>query len=591
MIMKNIWKIIVISKPLHGLVAIISTLILISSALQLATPILSKFIVDDIVARIQGEDGSVQRLIFLIILSFLLNFVGVAITSISNRLGDHFAGKLRKFLTEKFYSKVLTLPQSYFDSQLSGRIVHQLNRGIQTTYQFLNGLSNFILPTFLQSIFTIIVLAYYDLPIAIATFILFPIYLTLSYYSTVQWGKREVEKNKIEDTTRGRINEVINNIRLVKGFSSEKSEFSSVSSNLTKINDIYAQQSSTFHKFDFARNLSLIIILFLINVLVFYNTFMGRLTIGEMVLILQLFNQARVPLFAMSFILTQIQNAEAGSKEYFEIMSLKSTENFSDTKRAKKIDNPTIELKNVSFKYEESENVLDNVSFKINRGEKIALVGHSGAGKSTIINLILKLYEPTYGEIYIKDKKYSGLTHNQVRANIALVFQENELFSSTVRENVMYGKRNATEEEIIRALKMANAYEFVKKLPKGIDSEIGERGVKLSGGQKQRIQIARAILKNAPILILDEATSSLDAKSENEVQKALENLMKGKLVIIIAHRFSTIQNVDKVVVIDNGTIVNYGTPQELSKQKGIYSELLNYQIEGNKKLLEKFDIY
>lgn len=318
---------------------------------------------------------------------------------------------------------------------------------------------------------------------------------------------------------------------------------------------------------------------------------MGRLTIGEMVLILQLFNQARVPLFAMSFILTQIQNAEAGSKEYFEIMSLKSTENFSDTKRAKKIDNPTIELKNVSFKYEESENVLDNVSFKINRGEKIALVGHSGAGKSTIINLILKLYEPTYGEIYIKDKKYSGLTHNQVRANIALVFQENELFSSTVRENVMYGKRNATEEEIIRALKMANAYEFVKKLPKGIDSEIGERGVKLSGGQKQRIQIARAILKNAPILILDEATSSLDAKSENEVQKALENLMKGKLVIIIAHRFSTIQNVDKVVVIDNGTIVNYGTPQELSKQKGIYSELLNYQIEGNKKLLEKFDIY
>ncbi len=591
MIMKNIWKIIVISKPLHGLVAIISTLILISSALQLATPILSKFIVDDIVARIQGEDGSVQRLIFLIVLSFLLNFVGVAITSISNRLGDHFAGKLRKFLTEKFYSKVLTLPQSYFDSQLSGRIVHQLNRGIQTTYQFLNGLSNFILPTFLQSIFTIIVLAYYDLPIAIATFILFPIYLTLSYYSTVQWGKREVEKNKIEDTTRGRINEVINNIRLVKGFSSEKSEFSSVSSNLTKINDIYAQQSSTFHKFDFARNLSLIIILFLINVLVFYNTFMGRLTIGEMVLILQLFNQARVPLFAMSFILTQIQNAEAGSKEYFEIMSLKSTENFSDTKRAKKIDNPTIELKNVSFKYEESENVLDNVSFKINRGEKIALVGHSGAGKSTIINLILKLYEPTSGEIYIKDKKYSGLTHSQVRANIALVFQENELFSSTVRENVMYGKRNATEEEIIRALKMANAYEFVKKLPKGIDSEIGERGVKLSGGQKQRIQIARAILKNAPILVLDEATSSLDAKSENEVQKALENLMKGKLVIIIAHRFSTIQNVDKVVVIDNGTIVNYGTPQELSKQKGIYSELLNYQIEGNKKLLEKFDIY
>lgn len=589
--MKNIFKIIKIARSLYGLVAIISVLILISSALQLATPILSKFIVDDIMARVQGEDISLQKLIFLVVLAFLLNFIGIAITSVSNRLGDHFAGRLRKFLTEKFYAKVLTLPQSYFDSQVSGKIVNQLNRGIHTTYQFLNGVSNFILPTLLQSIFTIVVLAYYDIPIALITLFLFPIYLTLSYYSTARWGKEEVKKNKIEDITRGRINEVINNIRLVKGFSSEKAEFGSVASNLSKINKIYAHQSSTFHKFDFARNFSLIVILFLINILVFYNTFVGNLTIGEMVLILQLFNMARVPLFAMSFILTQVQNAEAGSKEYFEIMELKSTENFKEEEPIKKIANPSIEFRNVSFRYEESGSVLNDVSFRINSGEKVALVGHSGAGKSTIVNLILKFYEPTDGEIYMKEKPYSRLSHKFVRNNIALVFQENELFSSTIRENVIYGKRNATNKEIIEALKMANAYEFVSKLPKGIDSEIGERGVRLSGGQKQRIQIARAILKNAPILILDEATSSLDAKSESEVQIALENLMKGKLVIIIAHRFSTIQNVDKIVVIDNGIIVDYGNPQELSKKKGIYSELLNYQIEGNKKLLEKFDIF
>lgn len=589
--MKNIFKIIKIAKPLHGLVGIISVLILISSALELATPIISKFIVDDIVARVQGENGSVQRLIFLVVLAFVLNFIGIALTSISNRLGDHFAGKLRKFLTERFYAKVLTLPQSYFDSQISGKIVNQLNRGIDTTYQFLNGVSNFILPTFLQSLFTIVVLAYYDITIAFITFLLFPIYLSLSYYSTVRWGKEEIKKNKIEDITRGRINEVINNIRLVKGFSNEKSEFKTVASNLTKINKIYARQSTTFHKFDFSRNLSLIIILFLINILVFYNTFVGNLTIGEMVLILQLFNLARIPLFAMSYILTQIQRAEAGSKEYFEIMELKSTENFTENKTFRKIENANIELKNVSFKYEGSENVLEDVSFKIKSGEKIALVGHSGAGKSTIVNLILKLYTPTSGDIYINEKPYSKLSHNAIRNNIALVFQENELFSSTVKENVLYGKKNASDNEVIEALKKANAYEFVQKLPNGINSEIGERGVRLSGGQKQRIQIARAILKDSPILILDEATSSLDAKSESEVQVALNNLMKGKLVIIIAHRFSTIQNVNKIVVIDNGRVVNYGTPQELSKQKGIYSELLNYQIEGNKKLLEKFDIY
>lgn len=589
--MKNIIKIIRISKPLHGLVGILAFLIVISSSLELATPILSKFIVDEIVAKIQNQGGNLERLIFLIILAFVLSTISVSITSITNRLGDHFAGKLRQFLTERFYDKVLTLPQSYFDSQISGKIINQLNRGIFTIYNFLNNASNFVVPMVLQSIFTIIVLAYFNIAIAFFTFILFPIYLTLSYYSTKKWGEKEKLKNKIEDTSRGRINEVISNIRLVKGFTNEKSEFGNVSNWLTKINKIYAKQSSTFHKFDFARNFSLVLILLAVNIVVFNNAFQGLLTIGEMVLIIQLFNQARRPLFAMSFILTQIQMAEVGSKEYLEILELKSTENYNEETKKEIVKEPNIKFKNVSFKYEESDIILNKIDFDIKKNETVALVGHSGAGKTTIINLIMKLYLPTSGEIFIKDKPYKKLTHQYVRNNIALVFQENELFSSTIRENVAYGKSGSTEKEVIDALKLANAYDFVAKLPKGIDSEIGERGVKLSGGQKQRIQIARAILKNAPILILDEATSSLDAKSEKDVQVALDNLMKNKLVIIIAHRFSTIQNVDKIIVIENGRVSNYGTPKELSKQKGVYSELLNYQIEGNKKLLEAYEIY
>ncbi len=589
--MKNIWRIIKISKPLHGLVIIVGILILVSSALQLVAPILSKFIVDEITARITGHPGNVTRLITLVIIAFIANFSGMALNVISDRLGDHFAGELRQFLTEKFYDKVLSLPQSYFDSQVSGKIINQLNRGIFTIYQFLNGSTNFILPTFVQSLFTIVVLAYYNLPIAFFTFILFPIYLVISYQSTVKWGKAEVEKNKIEDVTRGRINEVINNIRLVKGFTNEIKEYNFVSQNLTKINKIYAKQSWTFHKFDFARNFSLILVLFAVNILVFYNTFIGKLTIGEMVLILQLFNQARIPLFAMSFILTQIQQAEQGSREYLEILHIPSAENFREKSKSVMINNPKITFKNVSFKYEESEQVLNKVSFSITSKEKVALVGHSGAGKSTIVNLIMKLYAPTEGVISLKETPYSKLSPRDVRNNISLVFQESELFSSTIKENVIYGKENATEKEVVSALKSANAYDFVMKLPHGMDSEIGERGVKLSGGQKQRIQIARAILKNAPILILDEATSSLDAKSEKEVQDALERLMKDRLVIIIAHRFSTIQNVNHIIVIDNGQVANYGTPKELSTKRGIYAELLHYQIEGNKKLLESFDIY
>ncbi|MBI4038006.1 ABC transporter ATP-binding protein [Candidatus Curtissbacteria bacterium] len=589
--MKNILNIIKIAKPLWSLVGIIAFLILTGSALELIAPILSKFIVDEIVAQIQNKDGNLQTLIRLIALVFTTSLLGIIISGISNRLGDHFSGKLRKFLTEKFYDKVLTLPQSYFDSEISGKILNQLNRAIDTIQQFINGSTNFILPTFLQSIFTIIVLAYYNLPIAAFTFILFPIYLTISYYSAKKWGERQVEKNQIEDYNRGRIQEVIGNIKLVKSSLSEKGEYNQVSSNLDKINKIYAKQSNVFHIFDFSRNLSLILILLAINIVAFYQTFQGVITLGTLVLILQLVAQARRPLFAMSFILTNIQNAEAGSKEYFEILSLPAKEHYKKDEKVKKLKNPELEFRKISFKYEKSGMVLNKVSFKIAPREMVALVGESGAGKTTIVNLICKFYEPASGEIYISGKPYSKLSHNFVRNNISLVFQESELFSSTIRENVAYGRGKFSERQITEALKKANAWEFVKSLSKGLDSEIGERGVRLSGGQKQRIQIARAILKDAPILILDEATSSLDAKSEKEVQVGLENLMKNKLVIIIAHRFSTIQNVSKILVVDEGKIVDSGNPQALAQKPGIYSDLLKFQIEGNKKLLEKFEIY
>lgn len=589
--MKNIFRIITISKPLHPLAITIAILIVVSATLQLFAALLSKFIVDQIVLQVEGKGGSIDTLILLVIAAFVISLVSLVATVISNRLGDHFAGKLQKFLTEKFYDKVLTLPQEYFDSEVSGKIINQLSRGIVSIKGFLNSATNFILPTFIQSVFTIAVLAYYNLPIAIFTFALFPIYLLLSYYSTVRWGKEEVKKNAIEDRMRGRMQEVIANMPLVKGFTNERNEYESVSKNLSESNAIYAKQSKTYHVFDFFRGLSLNIILFAINIIVFYNTFQGSLTIGEMVLILQLFNQARIPLFAMSFILTQIQMAESGSKEYFEVLGLSSSENYKKKIALEKIKNPTLTFQNVSFNYATSGDVLKDVSFSIKTGESVALVGHSGAGKSTIVNLLLKFYDPTNGELLLNNKSYKKLDYHHIRQNIALVFQENELFSSTIKENVAYGRPNATEKDIIAALQSANAWNFVQKLPKGIESEVGERGVRLSGGQKQRIQIARAILKNTPILILDEATSSLDAKSEKEVQEALEVLMKGKLTLIIAHRFSTIQNVDKIVVIDNGSIVDMGSPKELSNRTGIYKDLLHYQIEGNKKLLESFELH
>lgn len=588
--MRNILNVIKISRPLYPIVALLSFLILITAVSELIAPVLSKFIVDEIILKIQDKGGSLEKLIFLIGAAFSANLIGIFLTAISERLGDHFAGELRKFLTEKFYYKVLCLPQSYFDSEISGKIINQLNRAITSIQGFINAASNFILPMFLQSVFTIAILAYYNIPIAFFTFLLFPIYFTLSYYSAKKWGIEEVKKNKIEDVIRGRIQEVVSNIKLVKSFNTQKKEYNTVSDNLSRINRIYAKQSKTFHIFDFLRNLSLNIILLLINIIVFYQAFSSSISIGTMVLIIQLVAQARRPLFAMSFILTQVQTAESGSKEYFEVLALPEGEKIEPRSIIKKIKNPSIDFKNVSFGYNKFERVLKNVSFSIKNNETVALVGPSGTGKSTIVNLILKFYSPDKGEIFLKNKSYSNLSHRFLRDNISLVFQESELFSTTIRENVAYGG-NFNDKQILKALKHANAWDFVNKFPEKLDTLVGERGIRLSGGQKQRIQIARAILKDSPILILDEATSSLDSKSEKEVHNALENLIKGRLVVVIAHRFSTIQNADKVIVVDNGKIADYGEPKELAKRPGIYKDLLNYQIEGERKLLEKFEIY
>lgn len=588
--MPNILKIIKLSKPLHGVILSMSFLIVIGVFLDLLTPFVSKFIIDEIVLKIQGEVADTDKIILLIIFGFLLSLTKNALDAYSSRKGDHLAGELEKFLTNKFYYQILTLPQTYFDSELSGKIINQLGRGIKSIKNFFNTATNFIIPSILQSIFIIITLAYYSVPIALLTAGIFPIYLYLTSISAKRWGKEEEKKNKIEDITRGRIQEVITNIKVVKSFTNELPESNFVSEKIKKINTIYAKQSKNYHLIDFARNSGVTFLMIAIYSIIFYMTFEGRFSIGVMVLIIQLLDQARRPLYALSYILTQVQTAEAGSKEFIEILDLPQGEELKSKSSYQKVKNPQLTFENVSFHYKDSEDVLKSISAKLGPDEKVALVGHSGAGKSTLVNLILRFYEPQSGEIKLNGELYNELDQQFIRNNVALVFQENELFSTTIKENVAYGIK-ATDEEVTKALKQANVWDFVEKLPKKLNAEVGERGVKLSGGQKQRIQIARAILKNAPILILDEATSNLDSKSEEAVQDALEYLMKDKLVIIIAHRFSTIQNVDKIIVLHKGKIADMGTPGELARKDGVYSELLQYQIEGNKKLLKKYELY
>jgi ATP-binding cassette subfamily B protein len=601
--MGNILKIVKLSRFQHKWILVACVLITVQAVLQQVTPITLKFVVDELSREITQNTGNFQQVTFLFILILAVNICLIILNSLNQRLGDHIASRLGRYLTETYYRKIFTLPQVYFDSEISGKVVNQLNRGIASIRDFIGAATNFIMPAFLQAIFGIAVLSYFDLSIGFLALIIFPIYIAISTYSTYKWGQIQKEKNIHEDESRGRIAEVIGNIKLVKTYNTQLREWKFVSDKYQAINKLYDRQSTQYHILNFIREFGVEIAFIIILYVVFRKTFLGELSLGEMVLVIQIFNQLRWPLYGMSYILEQVQRAEADSKEFFAVLELESREDFQTKHLPRLIKEPAISLKNVSFAYGEAASsaynkadftdnasVLSDINLELKNHEKVAFVGHSGAGKTTLVNLILKLYEPTTGEIALSGKSYQKVSHAWVREHMALVFQDAELFSSTIRENVSYGAAHASDQQIIKALKQANAYDFVMKLEGGLNAQIGERGVKLSGGQKQRIQIARAILHDKPILILDEATSSLDSKSEKLVQDALEKLFKNRLVIVIAHRFSTIQDVDQIVVLDKGTIADQGSPRQLAQRKGVYSELLRFQVEGNKKLLSEYEL-
>ena len=305
----------------------------------------------------------------------------------------------------------------------------------------------------------------------------------------------------------------------------------------------------------------------------------GTLTSGEFVSFLAALIMLYTPLKSIGNNYIQVQSALLALDRIYDLLDYESYENgkHEGTTVIKEL-KKDIEFQHVYFSYDGVHDVLKDVSFKINVGQKVALVGNSGGGKTTVCSLITRLYEIKSGKILIDDIDIHEYTLESLRHQVAFVFQDNFLFAGTIRQNILFGKEDATEEEIQLALKSAYLDEFVQSLPNGLDTEIGERGVTLSGGQKQRLAIARAIIRNAPLVILDEATSALDNRSEKVVQKALDELMKGRTTLVIAHRLSTVRDADVIMVINDGQIVEKGSHDELLQQNGAYAMLYNSQF-------------
>lgn len=611
--MRSIARILSSAKALwpYYLGVVISAVIV--AVLALVTPFILKDATDTIVASVAGDtplETATTRVMWLAVALFAAQLLNTILHNVGGYIGDVMAARMRQILSTRYYAQLLGMPQRYFDNQVTGTIIARLDRSISSITQTLQAMANNFFPMIITLVAVLVISAWYYWPLAVLLAVIVPVYMWLTGLTSKRWQKIEGKKNEQIDLAGGRFAEVIGQVKVVKSFVSEVRELGTFGRRYRTTVELTKKQSSWWHFMDVARGGSMDVVFFAIYLMLFYRTLHGMFTLGDMVLLLQLVNMARQPLTMMSWVVDTTQRAIAGSKDYFEVMEkpLEDTVNPELVAATRAVDvpvlhedavrplvprgnRPMISLQGVSFEYTAGEQVLSDVSFEAQRGQKIALVGESGGGKSTIVNLILGLYQPTQGQLSIAGYDVSQLSAEQLRASVGVVFQESSLFSGTVRENIAYARPDATMEEIVEVAKKANAHDFIMSFPDGYNTVIGERGLRLSGGQKQRVAVARAMLKDAPVLVLDEATSALDTKAELAVQAGLEQLMEGRTTLIIAHRLSTIADVDTIITLRDGHVDEIGSPDELARSGGIYAELLAltaHSTEASKQRLKAF---
>lgn len=404
--------------------------------------------------------------------------------------------------------------------------------------------------------------------------------LQIKWFTKIRAPYRSIRKKLVAEI-HGEIADSITNSLMVKTFANEGKELQHLETQTKKFQDIFIKDISIFGVDGTVRNTIMTITQLLGVGICAYLVLHDQLSLAIAVFAIAYLQRIAMQIFGLGEIINGYDENLLQAAPMTEI--LMRADNVTDKPSANNliVDKPTIELDSVSYTYpDKNQEVLSSVTLNIAAGEKIGLVGQSGAGKTTITHLLLRFSDVTSGAIRISKTDIRDVTQNSLRKAIAYVPQEPMLFHRTLRENIAYGKLDATDDEIRSAAKQANAMEFIEKLPDGLNTLVGERGVKLSGGQRQRIAIARAILKDAPILILDEATSALDSESEKLIQDALAKLMKGRTSIVIAHRLSTIAKLDRIVVLDNGSIAEEGTHAELIEMNGIYAKLWAHQSGG-----------
>jgi subfamily B ATP-binding cassette protein MsbA len=558
--------------PRKGIVLVGLILIVISRLASLVLPLKSKELLDEIIPN-QDMDG-LMNMVLLVAGAILIQ----AVTSFAlTRLLSVEAQLLISKLRAKVQRKVLSLPISYFDNNKSGALVSRIMSDVE-------GVRNLV-GTGLVQLFGGTVTAIISLVLLInisgkmTLFVLTPVFLfaiiALKAFGYIRpiFRKRGV----INAEVKGRLTETLNGVRVIKGFNAEEQEnisfekgvdrlFQNVKKSLTAT-AIMTSSSA------FLLGLASVGIMGMGGAMIIE----GTLTTGDFLAFTLLLGFMIAPIVQMSNIGSQLTEAFAGLDRTEEIMNMESEAN--DEFRTIELDKivGNVEFKDVSFSYEKGKEVVHNISFKADKGSVTALVGSSGSGKSTLASLVASFVNPDSGVITIDGNDISKVSLNSFRSQLGVVLQDDFLFEGTIRDNILFPRPNASEIQVLDAVNAAYVNEFSDRFDDGLDTLIGERGVKLSGGQRQRIAIARAVLANPRILILDEATSNLDTESEALIQKSLAELMKGRTTFVIAHRLSTIRQANQILVIEQGKVAEQGTHTELIESKGRYFELFTYQ--------------
>ena len=536
---------------------------------SLLVPILTGRAIDHITGKGDVQFDRILRILIALAVSVIISSVSQWIMAKNSNI---LSSLTAKDIRDQYLEKLSRVPVSFVDSRSRGDLISRASVDIETVSDALTqGFTQFL--TGIVTIAgTLIFMVCIDLKIALIVIVLTPLSLAAAWIITKLTHNAFTEQSTVRGNLSGLADEMIKNKDLAEAFDySEKA-----CERFEAINDRFG---SAGLKATFLSSMTNPVTRF-INGIIYalvgmfgaLSVVKGRITVGTLVSFLSYANQYTKPFNEISGVVSELQNALASAERVFAVIDSDDEESDAGKPSLEDPDGSVL-FDSISFSYVPEKPLLRDITIDVKPGQRVAIVGPTGCGKTTLINLIMRFYDTTDGNVIISGKNVRDVTRDSLRSCFGMVLQETWLFSGTIRENIAYGKPDATEEEIIRAARAAHAHSFIKRLPEGYDTVIGENGGSLSQGQKQLLTIARIMLTDPPMLILDEATSNIDIRTEVKIQKAFEELMKGKTSFIIAHRLSTIRNTDMILVMRDGNIVEHGSHRELISQNGFYKQL------------------